>query len=66
MAGYFVLILGVIAFVLPVPGLVIPGRYRELASRFVQIPSKLKLFGLIMVATGAGAVLVCPRSGHTR
>ncbi len=66
MAGYFILILGAIVFILHVPGLVIPERHRELGSRFAQTPSNFRLFGLIMVAIGAGAFLVSPRSGSTR
>ena len=63
MENYFILILGVIVFLLHVPGLVMPERHRELGSRFVPIPSNLRLFGLIMLAIGTGAVLVRPESG---
>ncbi|MEE8169419.1 MAG: hypothetical protein V3T70_02615 [Phycisphaerae bacterium] len=65
MAGYFILILGMLALALHVPGLVVPVSHRRLGLRFVQSPSNLRLIGLAMVAIGVGAVLVSPNDGVT-
>lgn len=66
MAGYFILIFGMLAFALHVPGLVVPMPHRRLGWRFVQRPSNLRLVAVPMAAIGVGAILVSPDNGATR
>ncbi len=66
MAGYFVLIFGMLVFVLHVPGLVVPVPHRRVGLRFIRRPSNLRLIALPMAAIGLGAIRVAPNDGATR
>ena len=66
MENYFILTLGIILFVLHVPGLIIPTKHRELGRRFAQKKSNIRLIGLVIVTIGAIALLVSPQTGFTK
>ena len=66
MENYFILTLGIIIFILHVPGLIIPTKHRELGRRFAQKKSNIRLIGLVIVAIGAIALLVAPQTGFIK
>ena len=63
MENYYLLFMGILVFLLHIPGLFIPRRHRELGRHFVQKSLNMRLIGLIMVLTGVGAFLVSPSQG---
>ena len=63
MENYYVLFMGILVFLLHIPGLIIPRRHRELGHHFVQQSLNMRLIGLIMVLIGVGAFLVSPSQG---
>ncbi|MCH8020976.1 hypothetical protein IH785_14075 [candidate division KSB1 bacterium] len=63
MENYYLLFLGMLVFLLHIPGLIIPKRYRDLGHNFVQQSLNMRLIGLIMVLIGVGAFLVSPSQG---
>ena len=60
MENYYLLFMGILVFLLHIPGLIIPKRHRELGRHFVQQSLNMRLIGLIMVLIGVGAFLVSP------
>ena len=66
MENHYLLFMGILVFLLHIPGLIIPKRYRELGHHFVQQSLNMRLIGLIMVLTGVGAFLVSPSQGGTK
>ena len=60
MENYYLLFLGMLVFLLHIPALIIPKRYRDLGHNFVQQSLNMRLIGLIMVLIGVGAFLVSP------
>jgi len=63
MENYYLLFLGLLVFLLHIPGLIIPKRHRELGHHFVQQSLNMRFIGLIMVLIGVGAFLVSPSQG---
>ncbi len=63
MENYYLLFMGILVFLLHIPGLIIPRRHRELGHHFVQQSLNMRLIGLIMVLIGVGAFLVSPSQG---
>ena len=65
MDKYFIFGLGIIVFILHVPGLIIPRQHRQLGFRFVQKLLNLRLIGALMAGIGAASIFVAPDSGVT-